>query len=52
MPKTSPVPLERIARFRLRRHHLLDERPADAVTICRDMCGVQAAIADLPARDG
>jgi uncharacterized protein YcaQ len=33
-----------IASFRLRRHHLLDEPPADAVTICRDMCGVQAQI--------
>jgi hypothetical protein len=33
-----------IASFRLRRHHLLDEPPEDAVTICRDMCGVQAQV--------
>jgi uncharacterized protein YcaQ len=33
-----------IASFRLRRHHLLDEPPADAVTIARDMCGVQAQV--------
>jgi uncharacterized protein YcaQ len=33
-----------IASFRLRRHHLLDEPPTDAVTICRDMCGVQAQV--------
>jgi uncharacterized protein YcaQ len=35
---------EKIAAFRLRRHHLLAEAPADAVTICRDMCGVQAQV--------
>lgn len=33
-----------IASFRLRRHHLLDEPPEDAVTICRDVCGVQAQV--------
>ena len=33
-----------ISRFRLRRHHLLDEPPGDAVTICRDVCGVQAQV--------
>jgi hypothetical protein len=45
MPRTpSRVPPESIARFRLRRHHLLDEPPSDAVTICRDMCGVQAQV--------
>lgn len=36
--------MEGIASFRLRRHHLLDDVPADAVTICRDMCGVQAQV--------
>jgi hypothetical protein len=36
--------LEAISRFRLGRHHLLDESPADAVTICRDICGVQAQV--------
>jgi uncharacterized protein YcaQ len=39
-----PIRLEGIARFRLRRHHLLDDAPADAVTICRDVCGVQAQV--------
>jgi len=43
MPKT-PLRAAEIARFRLRRHHLLDEPPADAVTIARDMCGVQAQV--------
>ena len=33
-----------IASFRLRRHHLGDEIPADPVTICRDICGVQAQV--------
>ncbi len=45
MPKTpSPIRIEEIASFRLRRHHLLDNLPADIVTICRDMCGVQAQV--------
>ena len=45
MPKTPlSIPAGAIARFRLRRHHLSDEAPADAVTICRDMCGVQAQV--------
>ena len=38
----SPIRGEAIASFRLRRHHLLDDAPADVVTISRDMCGVQA----------
>jgi uncharacterized protein YcaQ len=35
-----------IATFRLQRHHLLDDcgEGADAITICRDMCGVQAQV--------
>src|ERR1700674_566201 len=44
MPKKTRISLEQIAHFRLRRHHLLDEAPADVVTICRDMCGVQAQV--------
>jgi hypothetical protein len=45
MPKSPSQPgIEEIARFRLRRHHLLDDPPADAVTICRDMCGAQAQV--------
>jgi uncharacterized protein YcaQ len=45
MPKTpSRNRIDAIATFRLRRHHLLDEPPADAITICRDMCGVQAQV--------
>jgi hypothetical protein len=30
--------------FRLQRHHLLDRSSKDLVTICRDVCGVQAQI--------
>ena len=45
MPKApSQIPAEAIARFRLLRHHLLDDAPADLVTICRDVCGVQAQV--------
>lgn len=47
MPKTpSRIRTEEAANFRLRRHHLLDDPPQgqDAVTICRDMCGVQAQV--------
>jgi hypothetical protein len=36
--------LEAISQFRLGRHHLLDETPVDPVTICRDVCGVQAQV--------
>jgi hypothetical protein len=36
--------MEGIAPFRLRRHHLSDDRPADVVTISRDICGVQAQV--------
>lgn len=39
-----PTNLKAISLFRLRRHHLLDEAPTDAVSICRDVCGVQAQI--------
>src|SRR5262249_21244820 len=31
-----------ISRFRLSRHHLLANPKADAVTLCRDICGAQA----------
>jgi len=47
MPKTpSQTRIEAIATFRLRRHHLLEDpaQEQDAVTICRDMCGVQAQV--------
>jgi len=45
MPKTSTgVQEDGIAAFRLRRHHLLEGTPADAVTLCRDMCGAQAQV--------
>jgi uncharacterized protein YcaQ len=45
MKKTpSQTRVDAVASFRLRRHHLLDEPHADAVTICRDMCGVQAQV--------
>jgi uncharacterized protein YcaQ len=45
--KTSgeiPFTSEQIHAFRLRRHHLLDQSAKDLVTICRDVCGVQAQI--------
>jgi len=44
MKPSSRLRPEDIARFRLRRHHLLEEPPADAVTLCRDVCGVQAQV--------
>ncbi len=45
MPKTSSQSrIEQVTTFRLHRHHLLNEAPADAVTICRDICGVQAQV--------
>ncbi|MGC2742927.1 MAG: winged helix DNA-binding domain-containing protein [Candidatus Angelobacter sp.] len=39
-----PFSAEQIHAFRLRRHHLLDQSGKDLVTICRDVCGVQAQI--------
>lgn len=46
MKTPSAIRSDEIASFRLRRHHLLDAAPEDqdAVTICRDMCGVQAQV--------
>jgi hypothetical protein len=52
MPKIPPQsPIDAIARFRLHRHHLLDDallddppQDQDPVTICRDMCGIQAQV--------
>src|SRR6476646_11737424 len=35
---------DQVHAFRLRRHHLLDNTGKDLVTICRDVCGVQAQI--------
>lgn len=40
----APFSSEQIHAFRLRRHHLLDRSLKDLVTICRDVCGVQAQI--------
>jgi hypothetical protein len=39
-----PFSSEQIHAFRLRRHHLLDQSAKDLVTVCRDVCGVQAQI--------
>jgi hypothetical protein len=39
-----PFSFEQIHVFRLLRHHLLDTSGKDLVTICRDVCGVQAQI--------
>jgi len=46
MKPPSGIRSDQIATFRLRRNHLLDAGPEDqdAVTICRDMCGVQAQV--------
>ena len=41
MPAANP---EQIESFRLRRHHLLDATLAVPVTICREICGVQAQV--------
>jgi winged helix DNA-binding protein len=35
---------EQVHAFRLRRHHLIDPEGKDLVTICRDVCGVQAQV--------
>lgn len=43
-PDEIPFSSEQIHAFRLRRHHLLDQSAKDLVTICRDVCGVQAQI--------
>lgn len=43
-PKALPFTAEQIHPFRLKRHHLLDASGKDLVTICRDVCGVQAQI--------
>jgi Winged helix DNA-binding domain len=49
MRKTSPrtraeISSRNVARFRLQRHHLLEGAPVGAVTISRDVCGVQAQV--------
>jgi hypothetical protein len=46
MKTPSGIRADKIASFRLRRHHLSDAAPEnrDPVTICRDMCGVQAQV--------
>src|SRR6478609_5383576 len=43
-PNDLPFTSEQIHAFRLRRHHLLDQSAKDMVTICRDVCCVQAQI--------
>jgi hypothetical protein len=40
----GPFSPAQIHAFRLRRHHLLDRTAKNLVTICRDVCGVQAQI--------
>src|SRR5215467_4748484 len=42
--ESMPFKAEQIHAFRLRRHHLADPAPADLVTICGDICGVQAQV--------
>lgn len=43
-PKCLSFTAEQVHAFRLQRHHLLGRPPQDLVTICRDLCGVQAQI--------
>ncbi|MEK7727616.1 MAG: winged helix DNA-binding domain-containing protein [candidate division KSB1 bacterium] len=33
-----------VAAFRLQRHHLCDKQPASLITLCRNVCGVQAQV--------
>lgn len=44
--RRTPAPISNkiIAAFRLQRHHFRDKKSADAITICRDICGVQAQV--------
>ena len=45
MQKSQHIDLSTISRYRLRRHHLLDDdAPAAPVTICGDVGGVQAQV--------
>src|SRR5437899_3807311 len=44
VPEIGAFSPAQIHAFRLRRHHLLDRTAKDLVTICRDVCGVQAQI--------
>src|SRR5215467_5743257 len=41
---TVRISADAVTRFRLERHHLPGRTSADAVTICRDICGAQAQI--------
>src|SRR5512138_476437 len=38
------VEWSQVAAFRLTRHHFLDQQPAEFLTICSDLCGVQAQL--------
>src|SRR2546423_1902783 len=40
-PQLEP---SQFAAFRLTRHHLVDRAAPDPVTVCRDVCGVQAQV--------
>ncbi len=44
MQSAGSLSSREIAWFRLQRHHLLDARPADPITISRDVCGIQAQV--------
>lgn len=41
---TSTLTNHHCSAFRLARQHLLPERPASVLTICRDVCGMQAQV--------
>jgi uncharacterized protein YcaQ len=42
--RQSSIGAPAIARFRLARHHLLETTRAEAVTVARDICGMQAQV--------
>lgn len=42
--RTPSITPAQIHALRLHRHHLLDREPAGPVTLCRDVCGVQAQL--------
>lgn len=40
----SSLEWSQVSAFRLARHHFLDQQQADLVTVCGDVCGIQAQV--------
>ena len=40
----SSLEWSQVSAFRLARHHFLDQQPADLVTVCGEVCGIQAQV--------